>query len=135
MRPNRILGVFGQVPNACVTLSASVYFVMQENNFVVSLDSPVMRWIKQPSFLVSVTERNFYVRNMENIETEMQVVHFEKICRLCLREEDSLTQIFDSNSKDICSSIDRKIMACSSIEVSLFTIISIFCQSIHKLGR
>ncbi|KAK6630001.1 hypothetical protein RUM43_003822 [Polyplax serrata] len=90
---------------------------MQENNFVVSLDSPVMRWIKQPSVLVSVTERDFYVRNMETIETEMQVVHFEKICRLCLREEGSLTQIFDSNPKDVCSSIDRKIMACSSIEV------------------
>lgn len=50
---------------------------------------------------------------------EAQVIDFEKICRLCLHEKQILTEIFESAAIENHLTIDQKIMACASVEVSL----------------
>ncbi|KAL0275211.1 UNVERIFIED_CONTAM: hypothetical protein PYX00_003140 [Menopon gallinae] len=51
-------------------------------------------------------------------ESEGQVVNFERICRLCLHEKRTLTDIFEPTSDNNNYSIDQKIMACATIDLS-----------------
>ena len=62
-------------------------------------------------------------------ENDKHAINFEKICRLCLYEKRTLTEIFESTADNNNLSIDQKIMACATIDVSAFQI------EINKLGH
>lgn len=62
-------------------------------------------------------------------ENDKHVINFEKICRLCLQEKRTLTEIFETMADNNNLTIDQKIMACATIDVSAFQI------KINKLGH
>lgn len=51
-------------------------------------------------------------------ENDKQIVNFDRICRLCLHEKRTLTEIFESTADNNNLSIDQKIMTCATIDVS-----------------
>lgn len=55
--------------------------------------------------------------------SKAQVIDFDKICRFCLIEKPILKDIFETNDDSNCFTIDQKIMACTSIAVSIHYLI------------